>query len=104
MIALVHKIYYGHFICHAPHQDYVVAPGHDCLAIEHRMWDLLAAPGARYPADHNAGFPFPAELQLAEFYRALDPDNSFNAEIDGISKQRVYEPTLLRTFRSEETI
>src|SRR3546814_18457652 len=39
--ALVHKIYYGHFLCHVLHQDYIVAPGHDCLCIEHRLWALL---------------------------------------------------------------
>ncbi|MCM8730271.1 D-lactate dehydrogenase [Hephaestia sp. GCM10023244] len=88
--ALVHKIYYGHFLCHVLHQDYIVAPGHDCLGIEHRMWALLDSRGARYPAEHNVGHLYPAEPALADFYRTLDPGNRFNAGIGGMSKKRDY--------------
>src|SRR3546814_16870145 len=88
--ALVHKIYYGHFLCHGMHQDYIVAPGHDCLGIEHRMWALLDQRGARYPAEHNVGHLYPAEPALADFYRTLDPENRFNAGIGGMSKKRDY--------------
>ena len=49
------KLYYGHFFCHVFHQDYVVKKGHDCLALEHEMWDLLDKRGAEYPAEHNVG-------------------------------------------------
>lgn len=90
--ALVHKIYYGHFLCHVLHQDYIVAPGQDCLAIEHRMWALLDARGARYPAEHNVGHLYPAEPALADFYRALDPGNRFNAGIGQMSRRRGYAP------------
>lgn len=87
---LIAKIYYGHFFCHVLHQDYIVAPGQDCLAIEHRMWALLDARGARYPAEHNVGHLYPAEPGLSEFYRALDPGNRFNAGIGHMSKRRDY--------------
>jgi D-lactate dehydrogenase len=87
---LTHKIYYGHFLCHVFHQDYVVAAGHDCLSIEHAMWRLFDARGARYPAEHNVGQIYPAGPELAGFYRSLDPGNRFNAGIGGSSKKRDY--------------
>jgi D-lactate dehydrogenase len=87
---LILKIYYGHFFCHVLHQDYLVAPGEDCLAIEHRMWELLDARGARYPAEHNVGHLYPAEPALADFYRTLDPGNRFNSGIGQMSKLRDY--------------
>ena len=88
--ALIHKIYYGHFLCHVLHQDYIVARGRDCLAIEHRMWRLLDQRGARYPAEHNVGQVYSAEPVLADFYRTLDPGNRFNAGIGCTSKRRHY--------------
>src|SRR5262249_29426205 len=50
---IIHKLYYGHFFCHVFHQDYIVGKGHDTLELEHRMWKLLDARGAQYPADPN---------------------------------------------------
>ncbi|RZF63813.1 D-lactate dehydrogenase [Sphingomonas populi] len=85
--AIAHKFYYGHFFCHVFHQDYVIRKGHDPLAIEHRMWALLDARGAEYPAEHNVGHLYPAKPALAEHYRALDPTNSFNPGIGQTSKR-----------------
>lgn len=87
---LVAKLYYGHFFCHVLHQDYIAAPGEDCLAIEHRMWELLDARGARYPAEHNVGHLYPAGPVLGAHYRALDPGNRFNAGVGQMSKQQEY--------------
>ncbi|WP_312271521.1 D-lactate dehydrogenase [Pseudomonas sp.] len=83
---LVHKLYYGHFFCHVFHQDYIVKKGNDCLAIEHRMWDLLDQRGAEYPAEHNVGHLYHAKPGLKAFYRKLDPCNSFNPGIGHTSK------------------
>ena len=80
------KLYYGHFFCHVFHQDYVVKKGHDCLELEHRMWKLLDARGAEYPAEHNVGHLYHAKPALAEFYRRLDPTNSLNPGIGHTSK------------------
>lgn len=80
------KLYYGHFFCHVFHQDYVVKKGHDCLALEHEMWDLLDKRGAEYPAEHNVGHLYPAKPELAVFYRRLDPTNSLNPGIGQTSK------------------
>ena len=84
--AISHKLYYGHFFCHVFHQDYVVKKGHDCLALEHRMWELLDARGAEYPAEHNVGHLYKAKPALAEFYQCLDPTNALNPGLGHTSK------------------
>lgn len=96
---LIRKIYYGHFLCHVFHQDYVVSKGHDCITLEHRMLKLLDERGARYPAEHNVGHVYPAEPTLLEFYRSLDPGNRFNAGIGQSSKLRDYESGEARRSR-----
>ena len=84
--AIEKKLYYGHFFCHVFHQDYVVKKGHDCLALEHAMWDLLDQRGAEYPAEHNVGHLYKAKPALADFYRSIDPTNSLNPGIGQTSK------------------
>ncbi len=84
---LLHKLYYGHFLCHVFHQDYIARKGEDPLAIEHAMWALLDARGAEYPAEHNVGHLYPAKPALAAFYRQLDPGNVFNPGIGQTSKR-----------------
>lgn len=88
---LVSKLYYGHFLCHVFHQDYIVRKGVDPLAIEHSMWELLDARGAEYPAEHNVGHLYRAKPELAGFYRRLDPTNSFNPGIGQTSKRAGWE-------------
>jgi D-lactate dehydrogenase (quinone) len=83
---LVHKLYYGHFFCHVFHQDYIVRRGHDTLEFEHRMWKLLDARGAQYPAEHNVGHLYQAKPALREHYKSLDPCNCFNPGIGQTSK------------------
>ena len=76
--AIVHRLYYGHFLCHVLHQDYVIAKGNDCEAFKNAICAMLNSRGARYPAEHNVGHLYQAEPQLAAFYRRLDPCNAFN--------------------------
>lgn len=83
-----HKLYYGHFMCHVFHQDYIVKKGHDCMALEHEMLHLLDARGAQYPAEHNVGHLYEAKPALKQFYRKLDPTNSFNPGIGHTSKKK----------------
>ena len=85
---LLHKLYYGHFLCHVFHQDYIARKGEDPMAIEHAMWALLDQRGAEYPAEHNVGHLYPAKPALAGFYRTLDPSNTFNPGIGQTSKAR----------------
>lgn len=84
----VARLYYGHFFCHVFHQDYIVRKGADPLAVEHRLWELLDARGAEYPAEHNVGHLYRAKPALAAFYRGLDPGNVFNPGIGQTSKRR----------------
>lgn len=35
---LVHKLYYGHFMCHVFHQDYIVRKGVDAHALKEKCW------------------------------------------------------------------
>jgi D-lactate dehydrogenase len=81
-----HKLYYGHFFCHVFHQDYIVRKGHDTMELEHRMWTLLDARGAQYPAEHNVGHLYEAKPALINHYRSLDPCNCFNPGIGRTSK------------------
>jgi D-lactate dehydrogenase len=80
------KLYYGHFLCHVFHQDYIVHKGHDCVELEHQMWTLLDKRGAEYPAEHNVGHLYHAKAELSSFYRQLDPCNCFNPGIGKTSK------------------
>jgi D-lactate dehydrogenase len=90
-LAIEHKLYYGHFLCHVFHQDYVVRKGHDPLAVEHAMWAILDSRGAEYPAEHNVGHLYQAKPSLAEFYRSLDPGNRLNPGIGQTTKARGWQ-------------
>ncbi len=46
---LVHKLYYGHFMCYVFHQDYIVKKGVDVHALKEQMLELLQQRGAQYP-------------------------------------------------------
>lgn len=83
---IIHKLYYGHFLCHVFHQDYIVKKGVDPLAMEHAMWHLLDDRGAEYPAEHNVGHLYVAKPALKNHYQKLDPTNSFNVGIGHTSK------------------
>jgi D-lactate dehydrogenase (quinone) len=83
---ILHKLYYGHFFCHVFHQDYIIAKGNDCQAVEERMWELLDQRGAEYPAEHNVGHLYNAKPALVAHYKELDPCNAFNPGIGRTSK------------------
>jgi D-lactate dehydrogenase len=85
---VISKIYYGHFLCHVFHQDYILKKGEDCVEFEHRIWSLLDQRGAEYPAEHNVGHLYRAKPALEQFYRNLDPCNAFNPGIGQTTKCR----------------
>ena len=86
-----HKLYYGHFMCHVFHQDYIVKKGYDCMELEHQMLELLDKRGAQYPAEHNVGHLYEAKPALRKFYKSLDPTNSFNPGLGHTSKKKYWE-------------
>ena len=85
---LVHKLYYGHFMCHVFHQDYIVKKGIDSHRLKEEMLALLRERGAQYPAEHNVGHLYEAADSLKQFYRQNDPTNSMNPGIGKTSKQK----------------
>lgn len=88
---IIHKLYYGHFMCHVFHQDYIVKKGVDPLAMEHEMWKLLDERRAEYPAEHNVGHLYIAKPSLKQHYQALDPTNQFNVGIGHTSKKKHWQ-------------
>lgn len=90
---LVHKLYYGHFMCHVFHQDYIVKKGVDVHALKEQMLALLAQRGAQYPAEHNVGHLYEAPDTLKRFYRENDPTNSMNPGIGKTSKRKFWQET-----------
>ena len=81
-------LYYGHFMCHVFHHDYIFRKGTDLEAVKARMLERLDAKGAKYPAEHNVGHMYEAEQTLREFYEKLDPTNTFNPGIGKTDKKR----------------
>ena len=88
-------LYYGHFMCHVFHQDYIFKQGTDLEAVKAQMLESLDAKGAKYPAEHNVGHMYQADTTLKAFYEQLDPTNTFNPGIGKTSKQRRSSPTPL---------
>ncbi|OLQ84289.1 D-lactate dehydrogenase [Vibrio ponticus] len=85
---MVMGLYYGHFMCHVFHQDYIFKKGADTKKIKSLMLKLLTEKGAKYPAEHNVGHLYEAEKQLQAFYHSLDPTNTFNPGIGKMSKYK----------------
>ncbi|EKN3881713.1 TPA: D-lactate dehydrogenase [Yersinia enterocolitica] len=88
---LVAKLYYGHFLCHVFHQDYIVKKGVDTYALKQKMLALLNDKGAEYPAEHNVGHLYIAKPALKAFYQQIDPTNSFNPGIGKTSKLKYWQ-------------
>ncbi|WP_438437025.1 D-lactate dehydrogenase [Kluyvera sichuanensis] len=87
---LVHKLYYGHFMCYVFHQDYIVKKGVDPHGVKEQMLALLRERGAQYPAEHNVGHLYEADENLKRHYRENDPTNSMNPGIGKTSKLKYW--------------
>lgn len=90
---LRHVLYYGHFLCHVFHQDYILRKGVDPGAFEEAVCRLLDGRGAEYPAEHNVGHLYDAKPALRAHYRDLDPRNLFNPGIGGSPKGAFWTET-----------
>ena len=80
------KLYYGHLFCHVMHQNYIVKKGADAKALKNQILATFDARKAEYPAEHNVGHEYAAKETLRNFYRELDPTNSFNPGIGKTTK------------------
>ena len=82
------KLYYGHLFCHVMHQNYVVKKGVDIDKLKSELLQYYDSRGAEYPAEHNVGHEYSAKSSLLDFYKGLDPTNSFNPGIGQSSKKK----------------
>ncbi|WP_269518957.1 D-lactate dehydrogenase [Alteromonas sp. BMJM2] len=80
------KLYYGHLFCHVMHQNYIVKKGADAKALKNKILSTFDERKAEYPAEHNVGHEYAAKETLRNFYRELDPTNSFNPGIGKTTK------------------
>ncbi|MEC7481154.1 MAG: D-lactate dehydrogenase, partial [Pseudomonadota bacterium] len=78
--------YYGHLFCHVMHQNYVLKKGADAKLLKGKILETFDARSAEYPAEHNVGHEYFAKDALKNFYRELDPTNSFNPGIGKTTK------------------
>lgn len=84
------KLYYGHFLCHVFHQDYLVKLPHKALEVEEEILATLYARGAEYPAEHNVGHLYHAKETLEKHYKDCDPTNSFNPGVGKLAKYKFW--------------
>ena len=75
------SLYYGHFMCHVFHHDYILKKGTNVKAVKDKLLQRLDEKNAKYPAEHNVGHMYPADKSLREHYEKLDPTNTFNPGI-----------------------
>ncbi len=83
---IANKFYYGHLFCHVMHQNYVLKKGVDAKELKQKILASFDERGAEYPAEHNVGHEYIAKPTLKNFYRKLDPTNTFNPGIGKTTK------------------
>ncbi len=81
----------GHFLCMVFHWDFVAKEGIDVDKLKNKILYILDRNKAKYPAEHNVGHLYEADNSLKNFYRELDPTNTFNSGIGKTSKRKNYE-------------
>ena len=75
------SLYYGHFMCHVFHHDYILKKGTNVKSVKDKLLKRLDEKNAKYPAEHNVGHMYAADKSLREHYEKLDPTNTFNPGI-----------------------
>ena len=81
------SLYYGHFMCHVFHHDYILKKGTNVKAVKDMLLKRLDEKNAKYPAEHNVGHMYAADKSLREHYEKLDPTNTFNPGIGFTPKE-----------------
>ena len=85
------KLYYGHLFCHVLHQNYIIKKGVDLKKAKEKLFKTYDNRGAEYPSEHNVGHEYHAKNTLKDFYKDLDPTNTFNPGIGKTSKLKNWE-------------
>jgi len=83
---ILEPLYYGHFLCNVFHRNYILKKHVNKNLLKEELLNLLDQRGAKYPAEHNVGHLYNADEVLKNFYTEIDPTNSFNPGIGGMSK------------------
>ena len=60
------------------------------VKLQNKLLDFYNQRGAEYPAEHNVGHEYKAKKSLVDFYKKLDPTNSFNPGIGNTSKSKYW--------------
>ena len=81
------SLYYGHFMCHVFHHDYILKKGTNIKDVKENLLKRLDKKSAKYPAEHNVGHMYKADETLQKHYRELDPTNTFNPGIGFTDKK-----------------
>ena len=81
------SLYYGHFMCHVFHHDYILKKGTNIKAVKENLLKRLDQKSAKYPAEHNVGHMYKADESLQKHYLELDPTNTFNPGIGFTDKK-----------------
>ena len=81
------SLYYGHFMCHVFHHDYILKKGTNIKDVKENLLKRLDQKSAKYPAEHNVGHMYKADETLQKHYRELDPTNTFNPGIGFTDKK-----------------
>ena len=76
------KFYYGHKYQKFTQSDFQV----ETKLLKEKLLHTYNIRGAEYPAEHNVGHEYFAKPSLIEFYKKLDPTNTFNTGIGQTSK------------------
>lgn len=82
------KFYCGHLLCHVMHHDYILKKGVDAEQFKQMLLDFYAEQQVENPAEHNVGHAYEAKPVLENFYRQLDPTNTFNVGIGRTSRKK----------------
>ena len=86
-----YKFYYGHLFCHVFHHNYILKKGADEEKLKKQLLNIYDRVGAEYPAEHNIGHEYYAKPVLKDFYKNLDPTNTFNPGIGKSSKKKYWK-------------
>lgn len=85
------KLYYGHLFCHVLHHNYIVKKNVNIKKLKAKLLEYYDSCGAEYPAEHNVGHEYACKTSLLNFYKELDPTNTFNPGIGQTSKRKFWK-------------
>ena len=71
--------------------EFILKKGLNAKSLKKQLLETYNKRGAEYPAEHNVGHEYLAKPTLSNFYKTLDPTNSFNPGLGGTSKQKYWK-------------